>query len=218
MSRKKTAPAWALFLGLGLAVTALDLYTKEIAFDALKVDMESIRFAKDPRSGDPVVFMGFHTPSGRRANITVIDGFFELEASLNRGAFSGWFSQFTGALAWLSLVALVAIAIFFWTLVRRSSRMEWLSTIALGLLWGGTAGNLYDRYFLGAVRDFIKWYVVVGGEERVWPNFNIADSSICVGVALLMLQWLRDGARSAKTAASPPPLPPPPPQSEPPAS
>lgn len=74
--------------------------------------------------------------------------------------------------------------------------------VALGMLWGGTLGNFYDRYFIGGVRDFIKWFVVVDGKERVWPNFNIADSGICVGVGIIVVMEIARSLRG-KTAGDP---------------
>ena len=63
-------------------------------------------------------------------------------------------------------------------------------THRLGLIWGGTCGNLYDRAVHGYVRDFVKWFLEWGGRQHVWPNFNVADSAICVGVGLLVLLFL----------------------------
>ena len=58
---------------------------------------------------------------------------------------------------------------------------------ALGLILGGALGNLLDRLRLGSVVDFIEVYV---GRYH-WPNFNAADSAICVGVGLLVLDMWR---------------------------
>ncbi len=74
----------------------------------------------------------------------------------------------------------------------------------IALVWGGTLGNLYDRASLGAVRDWVKWYVVWGGRPYVWRNFNIADSSICVGVCLWLLLELRLGSRKRQAEPAPP--------------
>ena len=72
--------------------------------------------------------------------------------------------------------------------------------VALALVWGGTLGNFYDRLQLGAVRDFIKWFYK--GPPLVWPNFNIADSAICVGVGLLFLTVIRDYTAERKRMRS----------------
>jgi signal peptidase II len=169
------------FAGTALAVTALDLWTKEAVFDLLEVQS----WGDPPRVGHQVEY-------------TIIPGCFVLQANFNYGAFSGIFSKHTGWLAVLSAAALVAICGIFWVQVRRHGNPGFPLTIALALLSAGTLGNLYDRLFLGAVRDWIKWFYVSGGREHVWPNFNIADSAICVGVGLLVLLEVRNILRERK--------------------
>jgi signal peptidase II len=58
----------------------------------------------------------------------------------------------------------------------------------LALIVGGALGNFVDRIRFGYVVDFIDWYVTLGGRERHWPTFNIADVCISVGVTLMILQ------------------------------
>ncbi len=160
-----------LFAAVAVSVTALDLWTKEAIFELLKVE----------NAGTPPHVID-------QARYTVIPKYFELEANYNYGAFSGWFSEHTGWLAALSGAALAVILGILVYQLRLPRAPSLLFTLALGCLWGGTCGNLYDRAVLGAVRDWIKWYYVSSdGRERVWPNFNIADSAICTGVGLLIL-------------------------------
>lgn len=71
----------------------------------------------------------------------------------------------------------LAIIIFILYYYRRLNVTERLQTLALGLLLGGAVGNIIDRFLLGNVTDFIDF--------RVWPVFNLADSSIVIGVVLL---------------------------------
>jgi signal peptidase II len=81
------------------------------------------------------------------------------------------------------------------------ARMLWKSTggkrqpVALALVMGGAAGNLYDRILRGSVTDFIDLYV----SSLHWPTFNVADSAITIGALLLALDlWLtREPARPA---------------------
>lgn len=116
--------------------------------------------------------------------------FFALETSINRGALFGMGQGQVGLFAAISVVALVGI--FYW--VFRGGAVEcWLTTVALGGILGGVLGNLYDR--LGwwgqvGVRDWIR----VSYYEHVWPNFNIADSLLVCGAALLMWHALRNPA------------------------
>jgi len=72
-----------------------------------------------------------------------------------------------------------------------------LSQIALTLILSGAAGNLIDRIYLGVVRDFIDfhWY------DIHWPAFNFADTSICIGTGLLILNLYRQDLKSSKLKA-----------------
>lgn len=71
--------------------------------------------------------------------------------------------------------------------------------LALGMLCGGATGNLMDRLALGGVRDFIDlhWF-----DHAHWPTFNIADTAICVGVALLALDALRPAGSTPQQDAA----------------
>ena len=90
--------------------------------------------------------------------------------------------------------------------LRKIGRLElvhcfpqsWLLTISLGMVLAGTLGNLFDRLVYGAVRDFIKFYVVVDGQPKVWPLLNLADAYICVGVFLLVIETLCFDTRKAE--------------------
>jgi lipoprotein signal peptidase len=110
-----------------------------------------------------------------------------IQPRVNRGALfgigngdNGWYANLVFAV--VSLVA--AIAIMVWSTRRSLVRDAWLST-ALGLILGGTLGNLYDRVVFLGVRDFLHWH---GGFD--WPVFNIADCCLVVGASLLLLQAL----------------------------
>ena len=184
-SKKK---AWALFLLIAASVAGLDLWSKAAVFDLLEVRS----------AGIPARIVS------RPHEIPVIPGFFDLQANYNYGAFNGWFSEHTGLLALLSCAALLVIASVLWYSLGRAPAPTSSFVIALSLLAGGTAGNFYDRFYLEAVRDWIKWYIVIDGKEHVWPNFNIADSGICVGVALVVLPELRTLFQKRKPDGEPP--------------
>lgn len=193
-TRPVVLKAWSLFLSVTLLVTALDLWSKKAVFDLLEVETRM----------DPIPSLGGaerpHVVDQSR--VTVIPGFFELEANYNYGAFSGWFSSHTEFLTIVSAVAAAAMAaIVFFT--SRSARPPSLwFYVALGLICGGTLGNFYDRLQLAGVRDWIKWFFVWNGRERVWPNFNIADSGICVGVALIVLLEIASSIRERRAQRS----------------
>ena len=96
-------------------------------------------------------------------------------------------------------VSLLALPVCFYIATFRSDGR--LMVTALGLIASGAAGNLYDRALIGGVRDFIRWSIQWGEKEYVWPNFNIADSAIVCGVALILwMEW----RRPAELPANPP--------------
>ena len=118
-------------------------------------------------------------------SVKVIPGFFSLTYVRNPGAAFGILAGASGSwrtifFATVSLAALAVIA----TLVRKTA--DRLSLIAFSLIGGGAVGNLIDRVRFGEVVDFIEWYY---GSFH-WPTFNIADSAITVGVALLAVDML----------------------------
>ena len=91
----------------------------------------------------------------------------------NAGGWQRWF--FTIVAAVISVVLVVWIT-------RLKSNEKWLG-IGLSLVLGGAIGNLIDRVSYGYVVDFIQWYY----DRFYWPAFNIADSAIFVGTAILLL-------------------------------
>jgi signal peptidase II len=115
--------------------------------------------------------------------LSVFPGF-NLTLSFNKGAAfsflnseSGWQVWFFGVIAFV-----VSLGILVW-LARLSSRERWVS-IALCLIVGGALGNLWDRISYGHVIDFIQLYI----SHYYWPTFNVADSAICLGAAILFGQ------------------------------
>lgn len=130
--------------------------------------------------------------------IPVVEGFFYLTHVRNPGAAFGLFS---GAPATLRItlfvgITLVAIAMIF-SFYRRLAPGERLSALSLGMILGGAGGNLVDRIFRGEVVDFLH-FRLWGGYQ--WPDFNLADSFIVVGVALLIIELL---ASEAETGGGP---------------
>src|SRR5262249_39846060 len=77
---------------------------------------------------------------------------------------------------------LAAVGISLWALLKRPTD-RWLC-VALGLILGGTVGNLFDRIVFGGVRDFLYFYWFE------FPVFNVADSCLVVGASLLFLRAL----------------------------
>jgi signal peptidase II len=128
----------------------------------------------------------------------MLDGFFKFVHWGNTGA--AW-SLFTGNNAVLAIVGLGALVMLIFT--RHHFHAHTLSgQIAFGFIFGGIAGNLTDRLLPGrhAVVDFLYFYLQPrgGGPEIGFPAFNIADSAICTGVALVFLiSWKNEQSPNA---------------------
>lgn len=121
------------------------------------------------------------------ADIPVIRGFFYIIHVGNTGA--AW-SMLSGRSVLLALLAAgTLVAIFFWR--HALGLKDQISQVCFGLLCGGIVGNLIDRLVHHHVIDFIDLHF----GSYIYPTFNVADSGICVGVILYLLQSLRTPAK-----------------------
>lgn len=132
--------------------------------------------------------------NGRR-DIVVLP-FFNLVTVWNHGVSFGMFNNGSAASTWafvgLALAIVVALAVW----VGRAERV--LPAVALGLVIGGAIGNVVDRVRLGAVFDFLDVHAL----GWHWPAFNVADSAITIGVALLLMDSLFGGPEQSKKSPS----------------
>ncbi len=115
----------------------------------------------------------------------IIPGMFDLFHTRNTGVAFGFLANSDSSwvpriLTLLSTLALVAIFIFSMRNSTVNRKLHW----GLMLVFGGAAGNLYDRLLHGSVIDFIEAYY----KSYHWPTFNVADISISIGIGLLMLE------------------------------
>jgi signal peptidase II len=103
---------------------------------------------------------------------------------VNQGALFGLGRDYETQANWVfALVSLLAAAaIVYWSFRPGAAGDLWVCT-ALGLILGGTLGNLYDRVIFNGVRDFLHWNYMFD-----WPVFNIADTCLVCGACLLLLQ------------------------------
>ena len=119
----------------------------------------------------------------------VIPGFFNIVHAENPGVAFGLFADSSSAwrnvfLIGLSVTVLVFISALLW---RGRGAESWVLRVGLALVLGGALGNLYDRIVHGTVTDFVEVYA----SQHYFPAFNVADSAISVGAALLLLDmWL----------------------------
>ncbi len=104
-------------------------------------------------------------------------GPFRLTYAQNTGAAFSIFNGRTDILAVVSMVGVIVILVFNFMIHRHFPSLDThLNKIALGLILGGTVGNLIDRAWLHYVRDFI--------EAGPWPVFNAADSFLVIGIII----------------------------------
>jgi signal peptidase II len=136
---------------------ALDLGTKAWMADLLHMDPGR------PREGK---------------RIDVVPGFFALEGTFNPGVTFGLAPGQTVPILVFTLLATGALGA--WLFLTRQASLP--LHVGLGMVLGGALGNLWDRLQWTKVRDFLLFYV---GDLK-WPNFNLADACIVVGVGLIL--------------------------------
>ncbi|MBU6424592.1 MAG: signal peptidase II [Chloroflexi bacterium] len=124
----------------------------------------------------------------------VADGWARIANVRNTGAAFGLLPERTSLLSLLSVVAVLVILYYYRGLAARSAPIA----ITLGMQLGGATGNLVDRVGQGYVTDFVD--VGIPGGWRFWA-FNVADSSIVVGIIIVtFLLWIEE--RRAATAST----------------
>ena len=123
----------------------------------------------------------------------VVTSFLTLVSTCNRGMSFGLFNTSQNlSVPLFAVAAVVIVAVLFYWLSRVKS--EILSS-AIGLIIGGAIGNVIDRLRFGGVIDFLYFHL----GSWYWPAFNIADSAICIGVMVMLLEGLlarRQGSAS----------------------
>ncbi|MFH1613266.1 MAG: signal peptidase II [bacterium] len=108
-------------------------------------------------------------------SIPIIKNIFYFTYIKNKGVAFGLFSNFKNILVFFTIITIIIIFFYYHSIPKKNHKLQ----LAFSLIIGGAFGNLIDRLFLGEVRDFLDF--------RIWPIFNVADSCICIGVGLLLL-------------------------------
>ncbi len=129
------------------------------------------------------------------SSISVIDGFFNIVYVLNPGAAFSILHDMNESYRQLFFVSITIIAIFIilYIFIQEKSKV---SIIGFALILSGAIGNLIDRIYLGKVVDFLDFYY----SSYHFPAFNIADSCITIGVALIIIDMLFINKKSHKTS------------------
>jgi signal peptidase II len=115
-----------------------------------------------------------------------VTSFFNLVLAYNKGAAFSFLATESGWQRYLFTGLGIAAALFIVYLLKRHAGQR-LFCWALSLVLGGAIGNVIDRIRLGHVIDFLDFHV----DTWHWPAFNVADSAICVGAVLFVLDELR---------------------------
>jgi signal peptidase II len=167
------------WFSLSLAILAIDQLSKQLAVFWLVYS-------------EPKVFLPFF-------NFTLL---------YNEGAAFSFLSDAGGWQRWFFASIALSVSVLLIAWILRLDDKKRLEISGLSLILGGAVGNLWDRLMLGHVIDFVDWYYPAEGsclyffysrsdlQSCHWPAFNIADSAILVGVALL----IADSFRKEKTS------------------
>lgn len=111
-----------------------------------------------------------------------ITGFFNLGLTYNPGAAFSFLANHDGWQRWFFTVLAVAAAAFFMFQIYHS-RQKIVQNVGFAMIAGGALGNMLDRLRIGMVVDFLDFH----WQDMHWPAFNLADSAIFIGVALVLL-------------------------------
>ncbi|MEK9939461.1 MAG: signal peptidase II [Methylotenera sp.] len=123
----------------------------------------------------------------------MITSFFDLVRYHNEGAAFSFLANAGGWQKWF-FTAITAIAVIVISYLLTKHHRDKLFSAGLALVLGGAIGNLYDRLTLGYVVDFLYFHI----DDWYWPAFNVADSAICIGVGILLLDSFRKEKLAAK--------------------
>ena len=114
--------------------------------------------------------------------VPVAEPYWYWDLSYNTGAAFGLFRDTAGGRFFLSLIAIVAFGAILYILVKKTTDDRTWATLGLGLIASGAVGNVIDRLLYGKVTDFVLWRY----NEHRWPQFNVADAALVVGVVILL--------------------------------
>ena len=114
------------------------------------------------------------------SKVIKVTDFFNLTLVYNKGISFGLFNQMKYSGEIFAIIAIIIICFLVYWLKKAATLKE---AMALGLIIGGAAGNVVDRFIYPGVVDFLQFH----WQEHDWPSFNIADSAICLGVFVLFI-------------------------------
>jgi len=113
--------------------------------------------------------------------------FLNLTLEHNPGAAFSFLAQEGNWQGWLFGITALLVCIFIIRWLYKTPTDKIWQSIALSLIIGGAIGNVADRIMHGYVIDFLDFYI----NNWHWPIFNLADSAICIGAGMLIIDFLR---------------------------
>ena len=191
---------WLLF-SLAVLGFAADQASKYRVFNALYVEGQ----LSGQRDWVPGWFRLFvqYDPSATPTECPLVKANGPIQPQVNHGALFSLGGEYKkDANRFFTAVSLLAaIGISIWGLQKKTGHHGW-RCIALGLILGGTMGNLFDRVFFGGVRDFLHFYYIR------YPVFNVADCCLVIGAAMMLLEAFLVKPKKDETIAANTPVPP----------
>ena len=118
------------------------------------------------------------------SRVIEVTSFFNLVMAWNRGVSFSLFTHDAEFMPYVLVAVALGIVVFLLSWLRRADRA--FLAFAIGMVIGGALGNVIDRLRFGAVADFLDFHVL----GYHWPAFNVADTGISVGVALIVIDGL----------------------------
>jgi signal peptidase II len=183
-------------LRLGLSVAAVALAVDQLSKWWLLVRAFGIEEGLSAGSFFDLMVMGDESLSATVGTLATVTPFFDLVLAWNRGISFSVFTSDSSVAPWIFSGVAVTICIGLGIWLRRMVR-PW-PAVAVGLIIGGAIGNVLDRVRYKAVVDFLSFH----WQETAWPAFNLADTAITVGVAMLLMDGLFSRADGAKRTAN----------------
>ena len=190
---------YVLLLTVSLAVVALDQATKYWVLAEL-----TTAFDRAPGFGDRLsVMYSSAPPEGidgnhyrRKPAVVLSPSFFALRYAENPGAAWGMLRDLPAGFrhGFFVVMTLAALTFILWYFRKLRDDQRWMQ-VALSFVFSGAVGNLIDRLARGYVIDFVQWHWWKR-PDLYWPIFNLADSLIVVGVAMILLHPDPKRARS----------------------
>lgn len=119
---------------------------------------------------------------------------FSITLSHNKGAAFGFLNNYASWSAFLFMAIAIVVSISIIIYLARLPKQKYWLACGLSLILGGAVGNLIDRFIHGYVIDFLQFYI----KTWYWPTFNLADSAICIGAAMLFIDTMKSIQKTEK--------------------